>query len=399
MARLRWHDDRAEHQRSYLGAAGWVAFVTAVPLVLLLALFWNFRATALQLDSLAIGGNTTCSGCVCISTCAPSLERSRCTVDEVKCPGFRRGAQAESATAWDYCAFSGCPGNPTPPPTPPPTPLPTTSVPLPASANADTVGAAPLESAVTEVGQGFKLHTSSDIAGHDLSQQPGNGLSLLKCAQMCFGMPSCLAFTWPGCQLKDVSTETSMTHSTAYATYVRINGADTGKANECDGGILPGGHPIRVFLCHHGISHGSAILQASVCESQAELPCASDGSLAHDVLDKGAHITLISVPMGHALLGMAVDDFLTRHPEFFIRSISNTSEGVVLAKHMKPLTLVSVPSASASLRPCIIAKYAGTCRRSPTESFSAGRAGIPELGTGAAGSNRLPKPKSIHREN
>jgi hypothetical protein len=61
---------------------------------------------------------------------------------------------------------------------------------------------------------------------------------------------------------------------------------------------------------------------------------------------------------------MAVDDFLTRHPEFFIRSISNTSEGVVLAKHMKPLTLVSVPSASASLRPCIIAKYAGTCRRS-----------------------------------
>ena len=123
----------------------------------------------------------------------------------------------------------------------------------------------------------------------------------------------------------------------------------------CDGVTLSN----RAVLCH-GVIHGSEI-QASACKYQSEIPCRSDLSLTHNALEK-ANVTLITIHVGHALLGTAIDDFLTRNPEFFIRSISSTSgsDGVIqLARHMKPSTRVSFPTLCCG---AVLNTHKGACR-------------------------------------
>ena len=309
--------------RYRLAMAGWAAFVTAVPLVFMLELVWRHTlddgSTASRQRSLAIGGNTTCAGCVCISACEPSgfaPTRFRCSVDQGKCP------EAHTAdSAWDHCSFGGCP-------------------------DADIDWSVSGESNETEVERPNREAEEKKDVDADAEAEAEAKAKLTEEEEG-------LSVTRKG-EAKDVTL--SLPAQEEWDEQLRREeAAET--PGWCDGVTLSN----RAVLCQ-GVIHGSEI-QASVCKYQAEDPCRSDLSLTHNALEK-ANVTLIRVrvPVGHALLGTAIDDFLTRNPEFFIRSIPSTSDldgAIQLARHMKPSTRVSFPTLCCG---AVLNTHKGACR-------------------------------------
>ena len=123
----------------------------------------------------------------------------------------------------------------------------------------------------------------------------------------------------------------------------------------------------RVGLCN-GTSDASGIMHASLCEYHVEHSCTPDQSLRHDVL-REHNVTLIRVQTSHALLGLAVDNFLTNHLDFSIFSISKSSPSdsvVLLAREPKRRNRVPTRICPSLTWPALCsAGVNATCRLNP----------------------------------